>query len=92
MGDNKAESEAQSQDCKKIGTEPCGAVFIGVDALVKRLSALGLSVTDIKVNCEINDIAAELFLLDSALERLQRDRSWVDVEDVDRFIARLRAA
>jgi len=91
MNENIAANEAQSRTCTNSGAQPCCAVFIGVDALIKRLTVLALSVTDIRVNSEINNIASELFLLDAALGRLQNDRSWIDVEDIDRFIARLRS-
>ncbi len=76
---------------QKNGGGSADAIFSGVDVLIKRLSELALVVTDIRVNGEITDVVAELHLLDASLQRLQTERSWVDVADVDSFISRLRS-
>ena len=66
--------------------------FSGVDALVKRLAALAIQANEPHCKNEINAVVAELHLLDNSLSRLRHERSWVDEQDVDLLIDRLRCA
>lgn len=66
-------------------------MFCGVDALVKRLSTLAMETDSQYLNNEINNIVSELYLLDAALGLLLTSRTWGNIDDVDRFIKRLRA-
>ncbi len=66
-------------------------VFCGVDALVQRLSVLAMQTVDQQINNEINAVVAELYLLDNSLYRLRYERSWVDEQDIDMAIDRLRS-
>lgn len=65
-------------------------LFCGVDALVRRLSDLAMVTRDLHTNNEINEVVSELYLLDAALGRLMSERKFVDDQDVDTFLDRLR--
>ncbi len=64
-------------------------VFVGLDALLRRLIVISVRSRHTVVNNDLNMEISELFLLQKGLERLKSDRSWMDAADVDGFIDRL---
>lgn len=77
-------------DPRTNGKRLLSGTFCGVQLLSKRLSALESQSDNMAINKEIRAVVSELALLDAGLDRLRHERHFVDEQDIDHFLDRLR--